>query len=648
MAANDAILTLDIEAPYIGSAFSPTVDIDSGEYEHTVTITDARGEHSYTVPTYLAEEEDRQDAERLRDAAELRRGQNEAARVSAESARVTAENQRDADEEVRQNSELDRQGAESTRQQNEINRESTEATRRTDEADRVIAERARASAENARAQGEGGRELAERYRQQNEQSRNIAMDHMSSAFSSMMSQLGTSEAARVTAEDGRVSAEAERVAAEQGRVTAEEGRVTAEEGRVTAEAARVAAEQEREAYFETIEARIDAKADADAYAPQLLAGAAEALTGNDAQVSTWARRTSERDGAARVASLRGNTVVWNQLAPIQNSSVYRGVTYTSNNDGTITANGESVTGDSYRTITFNAIAGHVYLSRSCPQGGSSSTYMSYLTQQGFAYNNHHDTGNGAFNTPTSSGSAQFVYAWVKEGVTVTDKVFKPQLFDLTLMFGAGNEPATVAEFERMFPESYYPYDPGSLLSVNVEGIESAGTTREIPASTYFPNGMRSAGSVYDELTEDAAVTRVGSRAYESGDESDASAITDGTTTYYALSTPVVVNIDPPLNLTYLTEQGGTESIVVPEGSQSAPPTWAIAYGYTAEGLRDEAQSIIAPVEHGTANANYAVGSYLIMDGTLYRVTSAIATGESITSSNVTATTVMAEIVRLTA
>ena len=38
----------------------------------------------------------------------------------------------------------------------------------------------------------------------------------------------------------------------------------------------------------------------------------------------------------------------------------------------------------------------------------------------------------------------------------------------------------------------------------------AGVTREIPAATYFPDGMRSAGSAYDEITSEKAVTRIGS------------------------------------------------------------------------------------------------------------------------------------------
>lgn len=48
-------------------------------------------------------------------------------------------------------------------------------------------------------------------------------------------------------------------------------------------------------------------------------------------------------------------------------------------------------------------------------------------------------------------------------------------------------------------------------------------------------------------------------------------------------------------------------------------------------------------------AVYAVGSYLIMSNVLYKVTAAIAAGETITpGTNVTATDVMTEVVALTA
>ena len=105
-------------------------------------------------------------------------------------------------------------------------------------------------------------------------------------------------------------------------------------------------------------------------------------------------------------------------------------------------------------------------------------------------------------------------------------------------------------------------------SKNGEYKPYTSSTLSLPISTYFPNGMKSAGSVYDELTETKAITRVGSRAYQSGDESDTSVITDGTTTYYALATPTETAVD--LDLTFNAYEDGTEQLLPINGS--APVT----------------------------------------------------------------------------
>lgn len=54
------------------------------------------------------------------------------------------------------------------------------------------------------------------------------------------------------------------------------------------------------------------------------------------------------------------------------------------------------------------------------------------------------------------------------------KIRNYYVIDLTLMFGSGNEPATVEEFESMFPLTYYDYNPGELISFNAEGIQTVG------------------------------------------------------------------------------------------------------------------------------------------------------------------------------
>ncbi len=47
-------------------------------------------------------------------------------------------------------------------------------------------------------------------------------------------------------------------------------------------------------------------------------------------------------------------------------------------------------------------------------------------------------------------------------------------YDLTTMFGAGNEPKTVEEFEAMFPASYYQYSTGEIVSAGTENIVKQG------------------------------------------------------------------------------------------------------------------------------------------------------------------------------
>lgn len=49
-----------------------------------------------------------------------------------------------------------------------------------------------------------------------------------------------------------------------------------------------------------------------------------------------------------------------------------------------------------------------------------------------------------------------------------------QIFDLTAMFGIGNEPASVEEFEKIFPADYYPYNAGEIVSAGTESIIEQG------------------------------------------------------------------------------------------------------------------------------------------------------------------------------
>ena len=55
-----------------------------------------------------------------------------------------------------------------------------------------------------------------------------------------------------------------------------------------------------------------------------------------------------------------------------------------------------------------------------------------------------------------------------------------EIFDLTAMFGSGNEPVNVEEFEKMFPNDYYQYNAGEIISAGVTEVAVGDTAHQIP------------------------------------------------------------------------------------------------------------------------------------------------------------------------
>ena len=130
--------------------YSPSVTITEVEEGHLVTITDADGEHSYVVPDWS-------DDEACRTTNEIIRINNETTRVNLEATRVQAETIRESSEQSRANAELARSQAETSRATAEQNRASAETARASAETSRGTAEQSRASAEQGRVSAESGR-----------------------------------------------------------------------------------------------------------------------------------------------------------------------------------------------------------------------------------------------------------------------------------------------------------------------------------------------------------------------------------------------------------------------------------------------------------------------------------------------------------
>lgn len=154
-----------------------------------------------------------------------------------------------------------------------------------------------------------------------------------------------------------------------------------------------------------------------------------------------------------------------------------GVVFTNNGDGSFTINGTCDSDADADTplflpptgysITFDlySIEGHKYLLIPLPQTFSYSTLRFIFGSQATPYYETSDTYKIYTATKTGTFSCYAIYR-VGKGTTINNLTVKPQLFDLTEMYGAGNEPTTLAEFRQKYPNELYPYSPQCWLSLN--------------------------------------------------------------------------------------------------------------------------------------------------------------------------------------
>lgn len=135
-----------------------------------------------------------------------------------------------------------------------------------------------------------------------------------------------------------------------------------------------------------------------------------------------------------------------------------GITWTNNGDGTITTTGNASNLGAWLNIgnlTVILISSHKYLLCGCPSGGATNTYWLRLTP--LIVGDPKDLGNGIIFTAQETTTC---YPLLQINPGQGDNlVWKPQLFDLTEMYGAGNEPTTVAQFRQDFPNEMYEYSP---------------------------------------------------------------------------------------------------------------------------------------------------------------------------------------------
>lgn len=176
---------------------------------------------------------------------------------------------------------------------------------------------------------------------------------------------------------------------------------------------------------------------------------------------------SIRDDNAFIRRVKGNSVVFNQiLAPRSLTETSNGITVTQDGTGKVVVKGIATGHAQVSVGTAQIITGHKYAYWGLVGDGANKFYWTDQTVNA-------DTGKGVIAQPTYASGERYFILNVLQGVTV-DFTFYPQVNDLTAMFGAGNEPTTIEEFRALYPNSYYPYNPGELRNLACSGIKTVG------------------------------------------------------------------------------------------------------------------------------------------------------------------------------
>lgn len=265
-----------------------------------------------------------------------------------------------------------------------------------------------------------------------------------------------------------------------------------------------------------------------------------------------------------------------------------GITFTNNEDGTITANG-TASADAQldlvshlgETISFSGLDVYSKLIYSgCPDGGSNSTYG---IQNTWVRNDFTDNGNGGITNTTNikyDGYYRFGYAIViRQGYTANNLVFKPMCINLTEMYGAGYEPSTVVEFRQKFPNDYYDYSPSCWITSYQKNLITDGSSKnlfDIPLTQGYPSDKNFGASTKRTFTIGTYITGFARNNYYNPDNITNVNVSKGIISFkvvnasgYGIGIPILLtagqtytasclvdnNVRPGIGISYYKEDG---------------------------------------------------------------------------------------------
>ena len=221
-----------------------------------------------------------------------------------------------------------------------------------------------------------------------------------------------------------------------------------------------------------VDGKIQAKniAQQNGYYEGMVVGASRSLAGDNEVRAEYVFRpsggTDIQSGTASINRVLGKTLVWNQLItlnPLYTSNETNGLKIIVQ-DGKVVLNGTATAKVNVQAYKGNIYKNHKYAVIFEKLEGA---YI-FMDYQGALYENK------IIYRPNDVGQIFLLKFVVDEGTTLNNYTPKINLFDLTQMFGEGNEPTTIEEFEAMFPNDYYEYNEGTLINNDAVGIKSVG------------------------------------------------------------------------------------------------------------------------------------------------------------------------------
>lgn len=188
-----------------------------------------------------------------------------------------------------------------------------------------------------------------------------------------------------------------------------------------------------------------------------------------------------------VDRLGGKSIVWNQLNnPADNINVKKG-TIKLNYDGSITISGTVQDAGKYNELQIS-------------QSLTFKAKMKYMVRTNktlrISVNGHDKATTKALLYTGAADWTGYVALDVANGTDVNIERLFVQVINLTLAFGAGNEP-TAEQFETMFPADSYPYNLGEIISGTTAAVELEGKNLWDDSDPAFMQVLTKAGFTFD-------------------------------------------------------------------------------------------------------------------------------------------------------